>query len=163
MSDDDYKGPPRIFKPRKPRVQGPTDTRKRLQAATRFFARPVSFDAECPHCGTVYTVRANSEHGKRNWDPWTARFECTTKGCARTYVVGMLFWPVSSAPGVASMPPRDQVPNHRQIIQLRKEGGGWWMADYEALRLKRTETTNLTTDEERPEEDDDADDDTETD
>lgn len=152
MTDDPPDRPsalPRIFKPRKPRRQGPVDTRTRLRAAQRFFARLVSFDLECPRCGTVYTVRSNSDAGRRNWDPTTARFECTTKDCGRWYVLGILAWPVTPAPHVASGPPKDQVPSPRQLGQLRKEGGGWWMAEEEGIREVIPSETNVTTEEQR--------------
>lgn len=138
------------------------DPRHRLQRATRFFARARSFDLECPRCGTVYQIRENPIRKKAiasawpNWDPYTGRFKCTTKGCERSYIIGLVAWPISDGGrGTASQPPEDQIPNARQLAQLRAEGGGWWMADEEKQRFKQPHTTNLTTEEERPEYEDD--------
>ena len=128
------------------------DTRQRLQRATRFFARPIAFDLECPHCGKVYLVRMR-EPGP-HWDPKTARFKCTEKTCGRAYVIGIVAWPVK--PGrVANATPEDQVPGPRQLAQMRREGGGWWLADEAAQRYARPSETNLTLEEDRPEEEDD--------
>ncbi len=135
------------------------DTRQRLQRATRFFARLGSFDLECPHCGTVYKIRVKGDTPDRpqNWDPKTARFKCTVPTCTRTYVLGIVAWPIVAAPRVASQTPEDQVPHPRELAQLRKEGGGWWLADEAAQRYPRPQETNLTTEPERPDRDDDDD------
>jgi hypothetical protein len=135
------------------------DTRQRLQRATRFFARIERVTLECPRCGYVYTI--SSRQPSANWDPNTARFTCTNRAtgntCGKTYILGILAWPIIPTPGVASQPPRDQVPNERQLAQMRREGGGWWLADEAGQREKRPETTNLTTEEERPNAEDDED------
>lgn len=134
------------------------DTRARLQAATRFFARAVSFDLECPHCGDVYQIRAGKARQRSvkdpNWDPYTGRFTCTNKDCQRVYIIGLVAWPVIAARHVASATPADQVPHPRQLAQLRREGGGWWMPDPEGQRYARPHETNLTAEEERPDHDD---------
>lgn len=141
------------------------DTRKRITAAQRFFARLISFDLECPHCGDVYTVRTGSFRSKVGsrkgsaWDPMTARFRCMNKNCGRVYVLGVLAWPIVPAAHVASATPEDQVPSPRQLGQMRKEGGGWWMADEEAISHKRPQETNLTTEEDRPDADQDEEED----
>lgn len=131
------------------------DTHQRLRHATRFFARLESFDLECPHCGKVYQIRVRGlqrRSQRRYWDPATARFQCTAKGgCQRRYLLGIVAWPVGTGPGAASAIPEDQVPWPRQLAQLRREGGGWWLADEAAITLRRPHTTNLTTEEERPE------------
>lgn len=126
------------------------DTRQRLQLAQRFFARLEGFSLECPHCGKVYVVRTRTH--TRNWDPFTARFQCTEAVCMRSYVLGIVAWPIIAVSRVASATPADQVPNHRQVAQLRKEGGGWWMADKEGIKQVRPDETNLTTETDRPEE-----------
>lgn len=135
------------------------DTRRRLERAVRFFGRLASFDLECPHCGDVYQVRLGGARrsGQKdpNWDPQTARFRCTNKDCGRVYVLGIVAWPIIKAPRVASMPPEDQVPSPRQLAQMRREGGGWWMDDAEGQRYARPHETNLTLEEERPRDDDD--------
>lgn len=138
------------------------DTTQRIQHSTRFFARLTSFDLECPHCGDVYSVRTGSSRQKKGsrkfdtaWDPTTGRFRCSNKECGKQYILGILAWPIVAAPHVASATPEDQVPNPRQLAQMRKEGGGWWLPDSEGQRYPRPHTTNLTTEEERPAHDED--------
>lgn len=133
----------------------------RLTKSTRFFARLIAFDLECPHCGTVYSIKQTGK-GRTglaglNWDATTGRFTCTHKGCEKSYILGMLAWPILPAPRVASATPADQVPHPRQLAALRKEGGGWWLPDSEAQRYPRPHETNLTTEPERPERDDEDD------
>ena len=141
------------------------DTRQRIQKSQRFFARLASFDLECPACGDVYQIRLGSarkhstskrdrERQHPNWDPWTARFTCTNKECHRTYVLGLLAWPIIRANRVASSPPADQVPNIRQLAQMRKEGGGWWLPEEEGQKWQRPLETNLTTETERKDHED---------
>lgn len=122
----------------------------RLSRSTRFFARLQSFDLECPHCGTVYQIRMKPRRDQ-NWDPWTGRFTCTVPDCRRVYVLGMLAWPIVGAPHVASAPPADQVPGPRELAQMRKEGGGWWLPEEAAQRYPRPHETNITTEEDRSE------------
>lgn len=131
-----------------------------LARATRFFARLQSFDLECPHCGTVYQVRLTNAKAKKfqkPWDPWTARFTCTNQVCHRSYVLGILAWPITQGNPSCQATPEDQVPSPRQLSQMRKEGGGWWLSDQDAQRLKRPHTTNVTGEQERPYDDGDND------
>lgn len=146
------------------------DLRPLLAHATRFFARLSAFDLECPHCGAVHVVRYRGRRKQRlrpvspatrrakhqadiNWDPWTSRFTC--RECQRQFVLGLVAWPIAANPAVASTPPRDQVPNPRQLGYLRKDGGGWWLPDDLAQRYATPHTTNLALVEERPENADD--------
>lgn len=139
---------------------------QRLAHSTRFFARLQSFDLECPRCGTVYQIRLGpspkkgrvTPNAQKNWDPTTGRFTCTTRECARTYVLGILAWPITPSPNVASTPPADQVPSPRQLAQMRREGGGWWMADQDGQRYPRPYETNLTTEDQRLNQEEDPDD-----
>lgn len=134
-----------------------TDTRQRIQRSTRFFAYLESFSLECPHCGLVYQVRKGRDSPE--WQPRTGRFTCNGRGgCNKVYILGILAWPVVAAPHVASQPPEDQVPHPRQLAQLRREGGGWWLADVEAHSYPRPAETNLTTEENRPPLDEDEED-----
>jgi hypothetical protein len=128
--------------------------RPRVQAATRFFARPESFTLECPRCGQIYQIR----YGQRQacWDPTISTFKCTNKtGCDKVYIIGLVAWPVSPRAWIKSIP-RDQVPHPRQLAQLRKEGGGWWMPDRERQRYEPITESNLTLEPDRPERDDNA-------
>jgi len=135
------------------------DTRERLAHATRFFARIERATLECPRCGYVYQI--SSRVPSATWDPMTARFTCTNRtsgsSCGKTYILGVVAWPIIPAPKVASATPRDQVPNERQLVQLRKEGGGWWLADEARISTARPDDTNLTTEDERPEDADEED------
>ena len=128
------------------------DNRPRLAKATRYFARPESYTHECPHCGLVYQIRLGRNDSF--WDHTTSLFKCTAKGgCQKVYVMGLVAWPVSSRAWIKSIP-RDQVPHPRQLAQLRKEGGGWWMPDEEKQRYHPIHESNLTTEPERPEPED---------
>jgi len=129
------------------------DNSPRLHAATRFFARPESFTLECPRCGQCYCVRMNEKVAY--WDPTTSLFKCTGhQGCGKVYVLGLVAWPVSPRAWIRSIP-RDQVPNVRQLAQLRKEGGGWWLPDAARQRFEIVHESNLTTEPERHQEEDD--------
>lgn len=127
------------------------DPRPRLARATRFFARLHSFDLECPRCGTVYQIRVmpkfSPPKSRKPWDPWTARFKCTTVGCGRSYILGIVAWPAGSNAGRA--PAEDQVPTPRQVSEMRREGGGWWMPEEERIHDPRPGETNLTTENDR--------------
>lgn len=126
-----------------------SDTSQKLQRATRFFAYLESFTLECPHCGIVYQIRKGLSKGI--WDPRLSRFRCSGKGgCGFRYILGLLAWPIAGGGNVARQPPDDQVPGPRQLAQLRKEGGGWWLADSAAQRFRRPLETNLTGEEQRP-------------
>lgn len=131
------------------------DNRPRIQAATRFFARPESFTLECPRCGLVYQIRMGTK--AEHWDHTTSQFKCTNKGgCGIVYLIGLLAWPVSPRAWIKGAP-RDQVPNVRQLAQLRKEGGGWWLADTDKQRYEIVHESNLTTEPQRPGTDEDDD------
>lgn len=124
------------------------DNRPRLEKATRFFARPESFTLECPACGLVYQIRMGVK--QQCWDHTTSLFSCTAKGgCNKVYVIGLVAWPVSPRAWIKGQP-RDQVPHVRQLAQLRKEGGGWWLPDEERQRYETVHESNLTTEQDRP-------------
>jgi hypothetical protein len=129
------------------------DPRPKIQKSTRFFARLLSFDMECPRCGDVISIRAGYDRRdkKRNpaWDPATARFRCQNKACNKTCVLGILAWPVSKGHSAKQIP-LDQIPNARQLAELRKEGWGWWLPDEMRIRHRQPHTTNLTTELTRP-------------
>lgn len=133
------------------------DTRQRLTRATRFFAYLETFTLECPHCGMVYVVWKKKRTPA--WDPNTSRFWCCHhNGCRYKYVLGIVAWPLAAAPSAASQPPDDQIPHPRQLAQLRREGGGWWLAQEAKIGDARPMETNLTTEEDRPPLDEDEED-----
>lgn len=112
-----------------------------ITLAQRFFARVRSLDLECPHCGLVYLIRADTN--PNTWNPRTALLTCNGRGgCGRVYVIGVLAWPKGTGAGHGT-PPADQVPGPRQLAQLSPEGGGWWMTD-EYKHKGRPDPTNLT-------------------
>lgn len=140
--------------------------------ATRFFARLISFDLECPRCGKVFQIRRLNRHklaayaldpepkGNREilhhtWNPTTGRFTCTGKdGCQKQYVLGMLAWePQKGALGTAI--PLDQVPTHRQLADMRADGQGHWMPHERTGRLS---TSNIAVTDERGEDHEDGED-----
>jgi len=130
--------------------------------ATRFFARLIAFDLECPRCGKVYRIvrksnrrlSAQALEGGHTWNPTTARFVCTGKdGCHATYVLGILAWNPSVG-AKAEATPEDQVPTYQQLAALRAEGQGHWMPN---RNIGRFSTTNIAVTDERPEGHDDDD------
>ena len=131
--------------------------------ATRFFARLIAFDLECPRCGKVFSIRRLNRHklaavaldeSYHTWNPTTARFTCTGKdGCQKVFVLGMLAWEPSKG-ARSSAVPEDQVPTHQQLAELRAEGQGQWMPHHNTGRFS---TTNITNSAERPEGHDDDD------
>lgn len=129
--------------------------------ATRFFARLIAFDLECPRCGKVFRVRRLNrtklatvalDEAQHTWNPTTARFTCTGKdGCQKQYVLGMLAW--DAPKGGRGAIPFDQVPTHRQLSDLRADGQGHWMPNQTPGRM---DSSNIAITDERPEDHDDA-------
>ena len=129
--------------------------------ATRFFARLIAFDLECPRCGKVFRIRRMNRNKLsavaldaevHTWNPTTARFACRGKdGCQKQYVLGLLAWdpPKGSQAGHI---PMDQVPTHRQLAEMREDGAGQWMPNQ---LTGRVDTSNLAVTAERPEGHDD--------
>lgn len=129
--------------------------------ATRFFARLIAFDLECPRCGKVFSVRRLNRHkmatvsldeAAHTWNPTTARFACVGKdGCQKQYVLGMLAWDPPKGARAAHIP-MDQVPTYRQLADLRADGQGQWMPHQSAGRM---DSSNIAITDERPEDHDD--------
>lgn len=129
--------------------------------ATRFFARLIAFDIECPRCGKVFRVRRANRHklsavaldeSEHTWNPTTARLVCTGKdGCQKEYILGVLAWDPPRGARAGALPP-DQVPTHRQLAELRQEGQGHWMPNHSQGRL---DPSNIAITDERPEGHDD--------
>src|SRR5438128_6423360 len=118
--------------------------------ATRFFAKPISAWVECPRCGKLLYFGSGwgSKHSNAEWDPRTGRLKCPSsggQGCGKVFLVGIILWPVAA--GARQTTPRDQVPNERQLAQMRSwggEGAGWWMAEEQAKAAFRPDDTNVT-------------------
>lgn len=133
--------------------------------ATRFFARLIAFDLECPRCGKIFRIRrlnrnklsarAVDRAANHTWNPTTARFTCTDRdGCQKEYVLGMLAWdPPRGARSKAL--PTDQVPTHRQLAELRAEGQGQWMPHVNQGRMS---SSNLAITDERGDDHDEGED-----
>ena len=115
-------------------------------SATRFFARPLSGWLECPKCGKLLYFQSSQGGRQRtnaSWDARTSRLACPE--CGLVLVIGLIAWPVKH--GARRTAPRDQVPNERQLAQLRSmggEGAGWWMPREQAKGAFRPEDTNIT-------------------
>jgi hypothetical protein len=142
-----------------------THPHPRELGATRFFARLIAFDLECPRCGKVFRIRrlnrqkmaayALDEGVHHTWNPATARFTCTGKdGCQKQYVLGMLAWDPSLGARSGAIP-TDQVPTYRQLAELRQDGQGHWMPHQLRGRMN---SSNLAVSEERGEDHDDGED-----
>lgn len=82
---------------------------------SRTYARPRTFDLECPYCGQLYVIRYA---GQREpwWDPVRSELRCN--GCNRAYVVGLALWPKPQGPGAKGRP-LDQVPSRHTLQSLR--------------------------------------------
>ena len=133
--------------------------------ATRFFARLIAFDLECPRCGKVFRVRRlnrhkmaarvlddDTRHPYHTWNPTTARFTCTGKdGCQKTFVLGLLAWEPPKGARAGALPV-DHVPTHRQLAELRAEGQGHWMPHQSVGRME----SNLAITDERGEDHEDG-------
>lgn len=122
--------------------------------ATRFFGRVTAATMECPRCGTVLHLadggrqairRARRHHRSpaAGWNPLTSRLECPA--CELVMLIGLLAWPVGrGGTHGAQTVPRDQVPNERQLSQLRQEAGGWWMPQETRKPRYRPDDSNIT-------------------
>jgi hypothetical protein len=95
----------------------------------RFFARPLSFDCECPYCGRLIMV-GRFRRDNDMFDRMTSMVQCKPNrdrpgpGCGRKFLIGLIAWTVK--PGRVGTRAPDQMPNERQIAELRQEGAGVW-------------------------------------
>ncbi len=123
-----------------------------LPEGDRFFARVLGARLECPRCGYIDQfetkgsqapkgVKARGKGPKSGWDPMTSRWRCPS--CGMVFTLGLLAWPVEPGSAPATLP-KDQVPDWRQLAQLRAqaEGQGLWMR--EAVRRWRPDASNVT-------------------
>jgi hypothetical protein len=119
-----------------------------LVTRPRVFARPRTFDVECPFCGTVFLVRSGSKpKAKRQagipvWDPLSSELHCSW--CNRWWTVGLVLWQVGKRrlrrPGL----PRDQVPDREELAQIRQQTGALVIGDVAPRdNLGRVTLTNL--------------------
>lgn len=76
------------------------------------------------------------------WDPTTSRVKC--RSCGKSYLIGLIAWPVRAGGWSQGTKPMDQVPNERQLAQMRAEAGGYWMDDELAQPRYKPEHTNIT-------------------
>lgn len=112
--------------------------------ATRFFGRVYSAICECPRCGCLLTWHGGKgpRRNTSGWDRRTSTITCWD--CGRKFVAGLLLWPVRKGRGDVRTLPRDQVPDERQLVQMRKLGDGWWMPKEQAKKAFRPDDTNIT-------------------
>lgn len=105
---------------------------------------------ECPRCGRLTHFTRSTPHPRRaarlssapsqpGYDPETGRWTC--QSCRLVCVLGLLAWPVKAGSHSVTRP-RDQVPNERQLAQMRAETQGLWMAA--KLARRRADDSNIT-------------------
>lgn len=133
-----------------------------MPPATRFFARVDRFEAECPNCGriiaTQHTRGRELPHDWRRdaqgyrrprikqtrrrliWNPVSQRLACPW--CQKTYLVGLLLYPVTYGMWRLMEPPPDAVPDRRQYAEIRRRAQGW----YRTMLAKQDQEVNLVVD-----------------
>jgi hypothetical protein len=99
-----------------------------------------------PRCGRLLAFGTGRSGGCR-WDKRTNRIECFE--CGLVLMLGLLAWPIRRGAAFLT-PPRDQVPQERQLAQLRAitalgpVGAGWWMPEHMRKPRWRMDDTNIT-------------------
>lgn len=97
--------------------------------ASRFYAVPLAGRMECPQCSylIIWGVgQQKSRTDQRYWNPVGSVLTCPQ--CKKVYHLGLLAWPGGSRVTTAlEGTPSDQVPNLRQLAELRQRTGGWWV------------------------------------
>lgn len=104
-----------------------------------FFARIECARLECPRCGYIDQFKGHMVKGKvgnprrrlqerakelGGWDPLTSRWTCPS--CRLRFVLGILAWPIGKGSATPTLP-RDQVPEVRQLAEIRAQAEGLWM------------------------------------
>lgn len=75
------------------------------------------------------------------WNPTTGVWRCPQ--CGLACILGILAWPIESSKWVTPSRPRDQVPSERELVQLRSESWGRWLAKAYALPRRRAPHSNI--------------------
>lgn len=118
-----------------------------VPSADRFFARLDAFECECPSCGRLIFCSLNKHslgvqlqnlaHLRRDaqhmpkarriwelvWNPHSQRLACPW--CGRSYIAGLMLYPVRPHAQRPLDAPPDTVPGPRELAQLRRKAGGW--------------------------------------
>ena len=81
----------------------------------RTYARPRTFDVECPNCGRLHIV-ARPHHSTEAWDHRHSRLTCR---CGKGWIVGLALWHPGPAPSKRAGRPLDQIPARGTLQQLR--------------------------------------------
>lgn len=89
--------------------------------ADRFFARILSLDISCPHCGTVHKCNGITGPFRRR----TGRFQCPD--CGKVLALAVLAYSVTTKPGTGHIA-QDQIPNAREAMALRQANPGMFAA-----------------------------------
>lgn len=109
----------------------------------RFYADPYRRLLECPACGKLLRLERSPKGTKQpTFDPRTSRLRCTE--CGKVFVIGLVAWPVRQGSGQTATKPRDQVPNERQLGELRAGGLGCWLGSDQPKPARRPDNTNIT-------------------
>ena len=93
----------------------------------RTFARPRTFDLECPKCARVHVVR-KPHQSTASWDHKRSRLTCR---CGKVWIVGIALWDPGQHSSMKGGRPLDQIPD-RKILQE--------LIGLVAGRVKRTDT-----------------------
>lgn len=79
----------------------------------RTYARPRTFDIECPRCGRLHVV-AHPHRSTTQWDHKRSRLVCP---CGKRWIVGLALWELGGVQGEGR--PLDQIPSRQTLLQLR--------------------------------------------
>ena len=81
----------------------------------RTYARPRTFDVECPRCSRVHIV-PYAYTSTPEWDHKRSELRCS---CGKVWIVGLALWDPGPSPHDAGGRPLDQVPSRSTLQQLR--------------------------------------------
>lgn len=80
----------------------------------RTYARPRTFDMECPSCGRVHVVRQPYQ-STVHWNPKRSRLTCP---CGKVWIVGLALWDPGAHSSSKGGRPLDQLPDRRVLQEL---------------------------------------------
>ena len=119
--------------------------RPTVPPSDRFFARLDKFDCACPNCGRIIVTSMDrrthwarmldkrrpsrlSPKSRKLWDsvwnPIAQRLVCPW--CHKTYMAGLILYPVAPGHKARIEAPPDVIPNAREQAALRLQAQGWY-------------------------------------